>query len=256
MIENKNQFFKSGLSGSTLKLIALVTMLIDHVGAVVLARMVIYGIKQKGTLDEGLFEIYNLTRDIGRIAFPIFCFLLVEGFERTRNRGRYALRLGIFALISEIPFDLAIAGEAMHLEHQNVYFTLLIGLLTMMFLKKLKDIDMPGAALAGIRVIIGSGIIVLGAGIAELLNTDYGAIGILCIMVLFLFRYHSKMQVFAGAFAFLWEITAPLAFIPIWWYNGTRGLKLKYIFYLFYPLHLLVLYGICVMLGIQGYSPV
>lgn len=263
MIENKGINIKRGISGSTLKLIAIVTMLIDHVGAVVLIRMLLAGMKQSSAIDQDLWSIYRLSRDIGRIAFPIFCFLLVEGFERTRDRGRYALRLGIFALVSEIPFNLAITGKMLDFGYQNVYFTLLIGLLTMMLVNRVSDLKKPerdgwmwDVAWAGFGTIIKLGLVAAGVWVAECLHTDYGALGILCIMVLFLFRSNTKVQALAGACAFLWEIPAPLAFIPVGWYNGTRGLKLKYVFYLFYPIHLLVLYGICVMMGIQGYSPV
>ena len=104
-----------GISGSTLKIIALVTMLIDHTGAVVLWR-VILTLSNGGTVFDGrwqpeigtLLDIYNAMRLIGRIAFPIYCFLLVEGFQRTRNRWKYALRLFLFALASEIPFDFTV----------------------------------------------------------------------------------------------------------------------------------------------------
>lgn len=264
MIEDKGITSKRGISGSTLKLIAVVTMLIDHVGAVVLIRMLRSDLYKTGVIDEKLLNIYELSRDIGRIAFPIFCFLLVEGFERSRNRGKYALRLGIFSLVSEIPFNLAVTGEVFAYSYQNVYFTLLIGLLTMVAVDKVGNyikspvcVETPMEALRVCPgVIVRVGIVVLGAWAAECLHTDYGALGILCIMALFLFRSNRKLQVLAGACAFLWESTAPLAFIPIWWYNGTRGLKLKYVFYWFYPIHLLLLYGVCVMLGIQGYSPV
>jgi len=263
MIENNEVISRKGISGSTLKLIAIVTMLIDHVGAVVLIRMMLQGVSVSGAVDEKLWSIYELSRDIGRVAFPIFCFLLVEGFERTRDRGKYALRLGIFALISEIPFNLAVTGRVFDYGYQNVYFTLLIGLVTMMavnWIGNLKNPDYSGkileTMLAGLGVLLSIGTVALGAWAAEALHTDYGALGILCIMVLYLFRSNRKLQAFAGACTFLWETTAPLAFIPVWWYNGTRGMKLKYVFYLFYPIHLLVLYGICVMMGIHGYSPV
>jgi len=263
MIENKEIASKRGISGSTLKLIAIVSMLIDHIGAVVLIRMVLYGISKNGMIDEELLDIYEISRDIGRIAFPIFCFLLVEGFERSRNRGKYALRLGIFSLISEIPFNLAVTGEVFAFSYQNVYFTLLIGLLTMMIVNKANDLKNPAqinSPMEALQVCLGGiiriGVMALGAWVAECLHTDYGALGILCIMTLYVFRSNKGLQAVTGACAFLWESTAPLAFIPIWWYNGTRGLKLKYVFYLFYPIHLLILYGVCVMLGIHGYSPV
>lgn len=97
---------QKGLSGSTLKLIAIITMLIDHIGAAVIARLLIAG---QGS--EMLYKIYYAMRAVGRVAFPIFCFLLVEGFFYTGSRKKYALRLFGFALLSEIPFDLAFSGK-------------------------------------------------------------------------------------------------------------------------------------------------
>lgn len=118
---------QKGLSGSTLKLIAIITMLIDHIGAAVIARLLIAG---QGS--EMLYKIYYAMRAVGRVAFPIFCFLLVEGFFYTGSRKKYALRLFGFALLSEIPFDLAFSGKTLEFGYQNVFFTLLIGLLTIM----------------------------------------------------------------------------------------------------------------------------
>lgn len=118
---------QKGLSGSTLKLIAIITMLIDHIGAAVIARLLIAG---QGS--EMLYKIYYAMRAVGRVAFPIFCFLLVEGFFYTGSRKKYALRLFGFALLSEIPFDLAFSGKILEFGYQNVFFTLLIGLLTIM----------------------------------------------------------------------------------------------------------------------------
>ncbi len=251
-----------GISGSTLKIIALVTMLIDHTGAVVLWR-VILTLSNGGTVFDGrwqpeigtLLDIYNAMRLIGRIAFPIYCFLLVEGFQRTRNRWKYALRLFLFALASEIPFDLALSGSAVDFSYQNVFFTLLLGLLAMIFsdaaIKWCLRIQNPVWSRAAGWLLSGA-VTAAMALVAYVLHTDYQAIGVACIMVLYWFRGNKWGQAMAGAISFLWESTAPLAFITILCYNGKRGVKLKYVFYLFYPLHLLVLYGICVWMGIGG----
>jgi len=235
---------KKGLSGSTLKLIAMVTMLIDHVGATVLWKMMQeraaeIGLEGKVIADE-LYTVYRLTRDIGRIAFPIYCFLLVEGLVKTSNRTRYALRLGLFAILSEIPFDLAFNGQLLEFSYQNIFFTLLIGFLGMWVADEIEKVKGFGiwSFLTGLLVTA------VAAGIAEVLATDYGAKGVLAIMLLYLFRWNKWEQTIAGCLAFLWEPTAPIAFLPIWFYNGKRGLNVKYVFYLFYPLHLLVLYGI------------
>lgn len=257
---------KKRISGSTLKIIAIVTMLIDHVGAVVLLRMILDNAAKSGMVGmvpaDGLYQLYNVFRGIGRLAFPIFCFLLVEGFQRTGNRAKYALRMGIFALISEIPFDLALSSKVLEFNYQNVYFTLLIGLLTMIAVDAVDRAAVksgdgnPGSILSVLRYFMELVVMFLGAYVAECLHTDYGAKGVLCILVLYFFRLNRLMQCIAGACAFLWEQVAPLAFLLVGFYDGRRGLKLKYVFYLFYPVHLLVLYLICVMLGIQGYPAV
>ena len=93
-----------------------------------------------------------------------------------------------------------------------------------------------------------------GALIAILLKTDYSYKGIFCIMALYLFRHMKWEQIAVGAVSFLWEKPASLAFLPIIFYNGKRGMRLKYFFYLFYPLHLLCIYLICLLLGIAGTS--
>ena len=116
-----------GLSGSTLKIIAVITMLTDHIGAGILGRI----ITMQGIYSGSVYNVYTVMRYIGRLAFPIFCFLLVEGFMHTHNVKKYASRLFVFALISEIPFDLFVSGRIVDTSAQNVYFTLLIGLICM-----------------------------------------------------------------------------------------------------------------------------
>ena len=115
------------LSAAVLKWTAILTMLIDHVGAAVLAGLA----KKHQGWGVGVFsrDFYYATRVIGRIAFPIFCFLLIEGLFHTRSRWKYLFRLGLFAVISEIPFDLAFQGTLLEFGSQNVFFTLFFGLL-------------------------------------------------------------------------------------------------------------------------------
>ena len=115
------------LSGSVLKLIAVITMLIDHTGYVFYAFPAF-----REPLFTALGEtvtIYFILRKIGRLAFPIYCFLIGEGLIHTRNPIKYLLRLLIFAILSEIPFNLMVSGQLLCPEHQNVFFTLLLGAL-------------------------------------------------------------------------------------------------------------------------------
>lgn len=256
---------KKGLSGSTLKMIAIVTMLIDHIGAAILGRMLMAN--GMGSLDGTdlaattqwltengtLYYTYMIFRMIGRVAFPIFCFLLVQGFLHTSNKKKYALRLGLFALISEIPFDLAVTSKVLEFDYQNVFFTLFIGLLTMMAYEAVEKKEEWNNALRVICYIL---VVLVGMGIANFLKTDYDAIGVFCIMMLYMFRKNKVSQIVVGCCSFLWEITAPLAFVPIGFYNGKRGWKMKYFFYAFYPVHLLILYFICYFMGLAGYSAV
>ena len=160
-VQNK----QGGLSGSTLKWIAMVTMIIDHMGAAILLPLLNSG--QLETFDYSLaYTAYTSFRLIGRIAFPIFCFLLVEGFFYTSNKQKYAIRL-------EIPFNLAISQQFFDLAYQNVFFTLLLGLLAIW--------------LASIMKYRWLGIIpiVLLAIAAEYFNTDYGMFGVMLIGALY-----------------------------------------------------------------------
>ena len=146
---------KREITGAALKWIAIITMLIDHIGAACVEPW-IFG--EFGTYPETIWGInawtfYEILRSIGRIAFPIFIFLMVEGFFYTRNRKKYAIRLGLFCLISEIPFDLAFQPQDLeiwkylsHLDRvnfsytsQNVFFTLFIGFLTIWLMETVKN---------------------------------------------------------------------------------------------------------------------
>lgn len=236
---------RKGINSSSLKLIAMFSMLIDHAAAVLVWNPSNPGaqtIVQDMSMGNGTeWLVYLLMRyPIGRLAFPIYCFLLVEGFMRTRSVKKYALRMLLFAMVSEIPFDLAIYGSLCNFQGQNVFFTLFLGLVA------LEGADLARQKMQKEWLIRVSSFIVVAmvCVIAELISCDYGANGILAIFMLYLFRYDRKNQMLAGSVVFLWEITAPLAFIPIYFYNGKRGANLKYFFYGFYPVHLLILYGI------------
>ena len=175
---------KSGISGSTLKLIAIFTMLIDHIAATVILQMINNGIG-----GQTLIDIYWVMRSIGRMAFPVFCFLLVEGFKYTHSREKYAARMFIFALISEIPFDLAINNTVLEFKSNNVFFTLLLGLLAITVLDWLKSVDKIEKASSAvkwffvtlIRCIVMVSVVLVMMIIAEfVLCCDYGAAGVHC----------------------------------------------------------------------------
>lgn len=220
-----------GISADLLKWIAIITMFIDHIGAAVVEKTKIMYLPYGNGLDFTL-------RLIGRLAFPIFCFLLIEGFYHTRSRGKYLRNLLLFALISELPFEISFLGELVW-GLRNVYFTLAIGMIVMMCLEKVKERELGKQNLLTILIVAA------GAILAEWLHTDYGAIGVFLIYILYKCRDDRKQQCIYGAIAMSFEITAPIAFLLMYKYNGVRKQKhWKYFFYAFYPLHLLFLYWV------------
>lgn len=252
---------KRGISGSTLKLIAIIAMLIDHVGAVIVERMLVQRGMNEFTEGEAAMAFFAanaslllldvVLRLIGRIGFPIFCFLIIEGFGYTHNVKKYAGRLFLFALISEIPFDLGFVGQPIYWGYQNVFFTLLIGLLVMIGFRFLENKKEWNKYLKIILYII---VLVIGMALAAFMKTDYGAIGVLTIMVMYLFRQKKALASGLGCVTLnamsLSEITAFFAMIPILFYNGKRGLNIKWLFYVFYPAHILLLYLIAWAMGL------
>ena len=230
-------------SGSTLKIMALAIMLIDHVGAVIVQRTM----WMPGFDHDFWNSLYMPIRYIGRLAFPIFCFLLVEGFVHTSDAKKYMRRLLVFAFISEIPFDLAITGKVFSLEYQNVFWELTWGMGAMFLLQIIEKKQLNYL----VQVVARLGTIAVFALSAEHMNFDYGMYGIISIVVLYVFRQNKLMQLLIGAVSFCWEPVAPLAFLLIAFYNGKRGRTLKYIFYAFYPAHLLILYMIARLMGCQ-----
>lgn len=238
----------SGLTGHTLKLIAVITMLIDHIGYALLEIGLLPRISD-AVLAGNSFDFlpadyhfwYNfdlVLRFIGRLAFPIFCFLLVEGFLHTKNVKKYALRLAIFALLSEVPFDLVVSNTFFDLSSQNVFFTLFIGLLVLWGMQYFAS-TLP-THMVPLRYLVA----LTGMMAAHFLQTDYAAFGVLLIMLLYEFRNNRLWQCITGAILMLFKsYTGPLAFLLIFFYNGERGKQLpKYFFYAFYPVHLLILF--------------
>ena len=206
------------LDSFQLKCIAIVSMALDHTGAV-------------------LYPSQIWLRCLGRIAFPIFCFLIVQGFFHTHDVRRYMGRLGVFALISEISYDLAFRGVPLEYAHQNVFFTLLIGIGMMVLLERNREWPVKAV------------ILLLAMWLAVLIRSDYNFRGVLLIFVFYIFHESRWLAVTAGG---LWNFLyqgviqkyGVLSVLPLALYNGERGRKMKYFFYIFYPAHLLLLYGI------------
>ncbi len=221
------------LSGSDLKILACVSMFIDHFAAV---------------FDlTGPAELL-LRHLIGRLAFPIFAFLLAEGFLHTRNLKRYFAGLFLLALLSEIPYDLAFSGSSGLLPEctqQNTLFTLSLGLLMLYCIKKTEALLLRRASVSTLIFPAQLLVILLFAAAAWLLHLDYSFLGPACIGAMYLFRANRFQAALAGCAClnldFLSMPGAFLAVLPLSRYNGTRGKQRKYLFYLFYPLHLLLL---------------
>lgn len=209
------------LNGFTLKIIAMISMFIDHFTAVFIN-------------SEQYTLLYEVLRGIGRLAFPIFCFLLVEGFIHTGNVKRYLMRLFVFAILSEIPFDLAFAASpGLYYNHQNVFFTLVLGLLTLCCIEQFKN-D------AYMNIIT----IIIACLVAYILRFDYSYYGIIQIMIFYFLRNSSMYKLFCIGFLniIMRQPVGALALIFTENYNGKRGPGVKYLMYIFYPAHLMLLF--------------
>lgn len=221
------------MSGSILKLIACIVMLIDHVAAFLPGDFM--GMRDTlFMLGDKAITLRMLMHYIGRSAFPIFAFLITEGFIHTRNRMKYAVNLLIFALISEIPWNLVHTGDLLY-PRQNVFFTLLIGYLGLCAYEHFKG-NIKYQASALLLLLLSS----------ILLRPDYGSFGFGFILFLYLLRERKALMAIIGSCILPSRWVGGLAFIPILMYNGERGFAkakwTKYAFYIFYPLHLLILY--------------
>lgn len=254
-------------------------MLIDHATAGIMIPMVRDGLYNGGMSNAELNTIYKFLRGVGRSAFPIFCFLLVEGFIHTKNRLRYAISLLVFGIISEPFFDLTLYSTTdrynpnfisvlqqnaylIH-QHQNVYFTLLIGLLVIWSIDTIQSnygqilpisnsSDMSLVRVNGnfniISLLFSAVAVASGAYLAQTMHTDYRWYGVLLIAIFYVFKDFGPLTLLASYLFlcnFSTEYLAFPAFILLLFYNQKRGKRLgrlKYCFYFFYPVHLLVIY--------------
>lgn len=257
--------FTGGVSGLTLKMIAIATMLIDHIAAVVIRDMYSF-VDEDGVYvftSAMAYDVYSVMRLIGRMAFPLFCFMLVQGFYHTKNKGKYALKLFIFAILSEIPYDLALTGSFCTVKENNVMWTLLLGLFTIWllneiktnprFLNKSKDERMWIFATL-LRSIGMATVVMFSMLCAEyVICCDYGAGGIAAIVAIYLLYNHPLIGfcvavILLGLLCSEDEFIALAMLIPLYFYNGKRGRQIKSFFYLFYPVHLSCLYFISMFL--------
>lgn len=238
---------RKGLSQEGLKLIACLTMLVDHIG-----YEIVYTLYRNAAAPDAvwLYRLYYLCRIIGRIALPIFAFLLVEGAHHTRNPQKYALRLAFGAVLAEIPYNLMVHGQIFG-NHQSVMLTLLLGYCALLAMEKCRTLAWKPVVMIPF------------AAAAELLHTDYGWAGVVLVglfelsrymprrnlicfcgmVVLFHYRPGTILQV--GNFSVPMQALAALSMVFLAAYDGrklTNSKAIQWAFYLFYPVHLLLLW--------------
>lgn len=216
--------FGDNLSGLQLKILASISMLLDHIGAI-------------------LYPDIAALRVIGRLAFPIYSFLLVQGFLHTRNIKKYLVRIGVFVLISELPFDMARTGHWFDINAQNIYVTLFLGLCCMVVCQWAEKKQQPIIMICGVSIT---------CAVSQIIRADYQWLGVAIIMIFYLFR-NSKLKCYlsyigiTGTYCLVFmtwlQSISIYALAPIYLYNGKRGrYSFRYVFYLFYPVHLLILF--------------
>lgn len=215
------------MSSFVLKIIAIISMLFDHVGYTI-------------------FNKFSFMNYIGRFAFPIFAFQLTEGYSHTKDLKKYFFRLFLFAIISQIPYMLFISSHTNGFSF-NILFTLILGLLTITVYEKLDN------------KYLGTFLVILCCIIAQCFCFDYGWFGIAIIFIFHIFKnkkwimnlsfaivtfinyFYKYITAFRYEYLFI-ILFCVLALIPINLYNGKKGKDTKYLLYIFYPLHLIVLY--------------
>lgn len=221
------------LSGSSLKVLAMVIMLIDHTASFLL-RYYSPASKILFRFNGNSYSLYRIMRDIGRCAFPIFCFLLVEGFLHTKNRFKYGRNLLLFALISEIPWNFAQNSTLLYPEKQNVFFTLFLGYAAFCLVEYFEE--HPPLQLISMLALL---------ALSNQLHADYGYKGYVFLLILYWLHSQKPAQAVIGSCWLIYEWKACFAFLFLNLYNGKRGFIhgkwAKYFFYAFYPVHIAIL---------------
>ena len=218
------------LDGTALKIIAMISMVLDHVG-------------------DMFFPGVMWLRMAGRLSMPVFSFCIAEGFAHTRDRKKYLCRMGIFALISEIPFDLAFEGKV-GFAHQNIMLTFFLSIAALMLFDRIRGGKEADRVCVG-RTALGVLAVAAVAGVSLLLRADYTVFAVVAVFLFYVLRrYHPLLRSGVGV-AFLaltrtvgYYCATGLSVIPLALYNGKRGRGLKWLFYGFYPGHLLLLAAI------------
>lgn len=218
------------LDGTTLKMIAMISMVFDHAG-------------------DMFFPEAIWPRMIGRLAMPLFSFSIAEGYTHTRDKIKYLYRIGIFALISEIPFDLAFEGK-IGFSHQNIMLAFFLAVIALMLYDRISGEKDPERKHGG-KTALGVLIVIAISILSFLLRADYTFFAVIAVFLFYVFRKkHPLIRAGVGV-AFLsltrtvgYYCATGFSFLPLAMYNGKKGKGLKWMFYLFYPGHLLLLAAI------------
>lgn len=216
-------------SGARLKYIAFISMLIDHVNNALITPL----------LDGSGFLLYlsNIFSVLGRIAFPIFVFFIVEGFYKTKNRKKYLLTLTVFGVISEVPFDMFTSKTFFNPYWNNMMFTLALCLITIWIIDALKEKIKIKALWYTVSIII---VIISGLSAMEL-SLDYDYHAVVVAYIFYIFYDKPLIRAGLGYLSIIKELYSFLGFGLTLTYNGKRGKQYKCINYLFYPVHIFIL---------------
>ena len=234
-----------GISGGTLKFLAALMMTAYYFAVIIIHNGKLYGFVDEYyqmaiATEEGALwlRLYDFLVIFRHFSFPIFAFLLVEGFIHTSDFRKYFIRVFIVALISEVPYDLSFYNETYNLHQQNPVFTLAAALLVMFFMKKWWK-----------RPLLKWLAVAVGCGIAYLGRFQYGWYGVLAVSLMYNFNREKIFQMLGGAAAIAAgsissRFLPVLSFIPIMLYNGERGrFDFKWFYYIYYPLMLTAFYA-------------
>lgn len=217
-----------GINGAQLKYIAFASMFIDHFNKAIITPFL------TGT---GPMVIITTIFDIlGRIAFPIFAFMVVEGFFKTKSQWKYLRNLLIFAVISEIPYDMFQSAEFVNTWSQNILWGLALGLFTIMVIDKLKDYIKKRPLWVFVSLLL----VALSSLGSMLISSDYEYYAIIIIYLYYIFYDKRLLASGLGYLVIIKEIYAILGFATVLLYNGEKGKQNKIFNYLFYPVHLLI----------------
>lgn len=216
------------INGAQLKYIAFVSMFIDHFNKAIITTFL---------TGSGVINIITSIFDIlGRIAFPIFAFMIVEGFFKTKSRWKYLRNLLIFAIISEIPYDMFQSAVFINTWSQNILWGLALGLFTIMVIDKLKERIKKRPLWIFVSILI----VALSSLGSMLISSDYEYYAIIIIYIYYLFYDKRLLASGLGFLVIIKEIYSILGFATVLFYNGEKGKQNKIFNYLFYPVHLLI----------------